>query len=188
MPTTLNVPPFPPLAFDSYAWTGVVRLRAWAGFQSSGGPYASMNSARESDGLVDLRVHVPGDDPVPPSAEQLAAFALLLEEQNLVIDSVLSAILQRYPAWRDEYLDDMAEDDEDDEDALALLPEITRPEELCPLIGLAFVHILAEAKDGRAYIGFEFGCEWETEHGLGIMTHGDTVLEVGHAVSAFRLR
>jgi hypothetical protein len=53
------------------------------------------------------------------------------------------------------------------------------------LIGLSSVHVLSVAKDGIAYIGFEFGCTWDGEHGLGVMTHRDRVIEVGGADTSF---
>ena len=36
-----------------------------------------------------------------------------------------------------------------------------------------------------AYIGFELGCVWDEEHGLGVMTHRDRVVDVGGADTAF---
>lgn len=37
------------------------------------------------------------------------------------------------------------------------------------------------------YIGYEFGCEWEEEHGLGVLMHGTKVIEVGFAETAHTL-
>ena len=182
MPPTLEVPPFPTLTFDDYCWVGSVRLRTWAGFQTRRGPYASVSSPEASDGTVKLYVHCDGDGPVPPSAEQSAAFAYLIQDEKIVTDSVLTAIFERYPQFREEALDAY----DDSEASLALFPEISRPEQLRPLIGLSIVHVLGDAKDGRSYVGFEFGCVWEREHGLGVMTHGDRVLAVGAAETSFQ--
>ena len=66
-----------------------------------------------------------------------------------------------------------------------LPPALDRPDQLRGLIGLNFVHVLAESKDGVCYIGCEFGCEWEEEHGLGVMTHRGEVVAVGHAEMSF---
>lgn len=45
--------------------------------------------------------------------------------------------------------------------------------------------VLSVEKDGEAYIGFEFGCPWDREHGLGVMTHAGRVVEVGQADTSF---
>jgi hypothetical protein len=52
-------------------------------------------------------------------------------------------------------------------------------------MGLSTVHILNDGKDGLAYVGFELGCTWEEEHGLGVMSLGDRIIEVGSAEDAF---
>ena len=184
MPTTIEVPPFPTLTLDDYLWVGTIRLPTWAGFQTRRGRYSSVTSSSVSDGTVRLSVEWYSDAPVPPSAEQIAAFAYLLESEKLVTDSVLTAIFERYPEFREETLDAY----DYSETSLAALPEISRPEHLRSLIGLSTVHISNLAQDARSYIGFEFGCEWEKEHGLGVLTDGERVLDVGAAEVSFRRR
>ena len=56
---------------------------------------------------------------------------------------------------------------------------------ICSLIGVGIVHVLAEAKAGHAYVGFEMGCTWDEEHGLGVLTHIGRVVELGQADTAF---
>jgi hypothetical protein len=46
------------------------------------------------------------------------------------------------------------------------------------LRGLKF-HDAVKGKE--PYIGYEFGCEWEQEHGVGVMMHGTRVVEMGGA-------
>jgi hypothetical protein len=40
-------------------------------------------------------------------------------------------------------------------------------------------------KDGFTPVGFEFGCDWDEEHGFGVLTHAGHVLEWGAADTAF---
>ena len=40
-------------------------------------------------------------------------------------------------------------------------------------------------KDGIAYVGYEFGCIWDDEHGLGVMTHKTRIIDFGGADSSF---
>ncbi len=176
---TLNLPPFPPLQWDDYFWTGEIVLPSWAGFQSRRGAYGSVSSRNESDGSAQLHI-MPQKERArtPPLPEQERAFRLLLEKERVVADSVLRAIFQTYPGLRDNY-------GYEDEEAAELMPDIERPGQLRPLIGLSDVHILNVAKGGIAYIGFEFGCTWDEEHGLGVMTHQERVVEVGGADTSF---
>ena len=63
------------------------------------------------------------------------------------------------------------------------------------LTGLHAVHVHQvalralndELADGVPYVGFEFGCTWDDEHGLGILMHGQRAVEIGGADTAFLL-
>src|SRR5512135_250594 len=52
-------------------------------------------------------------------------------------------------------------------------------------IRLTSVHIVGPQKDGHAYVGYEFACVWDGEHGLGVMTHRGRVVQVGGGDTAF---
>jgi hypothetical protein len=67
------------------------------------------------------------------------------------------------------------------------MPDITTGEDLRPLIGLHSVNVHPLKKNGMPYLGFEFGCTWDEEHGLGVLTHGTRVVEVGGADTAILL-
>lgn len=177
----LNVPPFPPLKWREFAWEGTITLPSWAGFQCRRSPYRAHNRRKPSDGAARLRVTVVGyklDDAAErpaPDAAQIAAMQHLLDYEVIVASAVLQAIFERYPEEKEAY--EEACDDK--------LPEITEPSGLRSLMGLSDVHVLHVAKDNVAYIGFEFGCEWEEEHGAGVMTHLGRIVNVGHSDSAF---
>jgi hypothetical protein len=49
----------------------------------------------------------------------------------------------------------------------------------------ANVHILPVERDGLGYIGFELGCSWDEEHGVGVMLHGGRIIDIGSADTAF---
>jgi hypothetical protein len=173
----IDVPPFPPLTWDGYSWSGEVRLPSWAGFQSRRGPYASVSATGPSDGTARLTVDAEGK--ALPTPEQTAAFRHLLDSEAAIAEAVGRALLDYYPGEREAYLDayDLDESDE--------VPEITERAGLCQLVGLSSVHVLSVARDGVACIGFEFGCVWDAEHGAGVMTHGTRVIATGQADSSF---
>ncbi len=66
-----------------------------------------------------------------------------------------------------------------------LMPKISHPNDFHTLIGLNIIHIHAPTQDNTPCIGFEFGCTWDSEHGLGIKMHGTQVVAIGAADSAF---
>jgi hypothetical protein len=169
-------PPFPPLQWEVHGWTGRVVLPSWKGFQSREGAYGAQSSDKPSAGAARLHVARPAGEATPPTSEQIAAYRYLLDHDTAIREAVLTALLEAYPGMQDEY-----GFDEDDE----LMPAVEQPGQFRELVGLSEVHILPVARDGVAYIGFEFGCTWDDEHGLGFMTHKDRVLEVGGADTSF---
>jgi hypothetical protein len=184
-PETLDSPPFPPLRWRHETWTCDLVLPEWAGFQTRRGPYNTISSSAPSDGTVSLRVTVAGSDRVPPTADQTAAFQYLREYGPAVRDAILVRVFAQYSQFREEYLDAFDEEDEDFPEIAAGVPELDRPDQLAGVIGLGNVFLLTEARDGISYVGFEFGCEWESEHGLGVLTHRTRILDLGQAPTAF---
>jgi hypothetical protein len=175
----LHDPPFPPLTWDGYSWTGEVVLRSWAGFEAQEGPDFDLEAALLREGRAELYVQVEeSDDPPAPNEEQAAAYRFLLSEDKVLGDTVLEAVFATY----------LSEDwgyGEDDEEYWICCPPIERPSQLRTLMELAAIHILTISAGGLAYIGFIFGCTFESEHGLGVMTHGDRIVKIGGADFAF---
>ena len=93
---------------------------------------------------------------------------------------MLAALWGRYEDWRVDWADSMDKDEFDE-----VMPEVSDIEGFRNLIGLANIHVLAVEKDDIAYIGFELGCTWDSEHGLGFMMHGSRVVKLGGADTSF---
>jgi hypothetical protein len=177
----IHVEPFPPLVLNIVGftgfWTGKVTLESWRGFLARLGAYASANSAKRSDGTARLNVMAPGEDKKdPPSKEQACAYRYLLDHDKAVQRAILARIVAAYPGIREKYGPYVDSAD---------LPEVRQPADLKKLIGLSTVHVLNTANGGAAYVGFEFGCTWDGEHGLGVMTHEDRVIKMGGADTSF---
>ena len=115
-----------------------------------------------------------------PSPEQVAGFSLLLQHQEAIRDARLDALLPRYQNWREDWSSAM-----DPREFKETMPPVSSPSKFRRLVGLSYVHVLEESLEGIAYIGFECGCTWDSEHGLGFMTHGERVVELGGADTAF---
>ena len=174
-----SMPPLPPLRWSGHAWEGEHVFPAWSGFQSRRGAYGSRDSRSASDGRATVRVASPSAT-TQPLAEQVAAFAQFIQEQDAVRDALLDALLPRYENWREDWASAM-----DAREFKKVMPAVSSPSAFRRLIGLSYLHILEESFQGIAYVGFECGCTWDTEHGLGFMTHGQRVVDVGGADTAF---
>lgn len=194
--------PLPVLTLDPHQrfWQGEDELPSWAGFQPRRGPYGAPGPRGTSGAITLLSVRVV--DAAGLTAAQLAAYTYLRGHEPAIAAGVQHALLPEYRCGRQRAID-AAGPDPDPETWFELtgrrgpvpserrhlelrLPEISTAAELASLCGLHSVHILAVELDGRAYVGFELGCNWDKEHGAGVLTWGDRVVAVGEAAVSFR--
>lgn len=186
-PPTATLAPFGEIRRDRFYWVGKTQFRFWAGCQTR---VDSFNGEPASDGTVTIHIEPLADIPSP---EQIQALQFVFENEQLVGTNILNAVLEIYPEQRRifrqayGYSSEMSEEEKDDfeEEYGFDVPEISNPEELKAIIKLHTIHIKSTARDGLAYMGYEFECNWDEEHGLGVMTHGSRVIEVEQAEVSF---
>lgn len=152
-----EAPPFPALVWDN-GWEGEAFLPAYGTTPVS---IAAEDSTRT------------------PTTAQARAFTRLVEENEALDDAVMRAVLDEYPGFRELY------HEFDPENADRFAPRVASVDDLERLIDLGTVHVLEVETDGEAYVGFQFSCTWDREHGLGVMTHAGRVVDVGGADVAF---
>jgi hypothetical protein len=170
----LTLDPFPTLKWDRFFWTGTIKLPAWKGFQNRLGAYAARVAKKKSDGTCRLSIDV-AEPQATPSAEQAEAFRFLIANQEAVRDAILQAVFDEYPfEYQSRYLELRGPTEPG-------LPDLEQPEQLKTLLGLSSVLIHPTARDGIAYVGYDFGCAWDEEHGEGVMMHRDRVVGIGYA-------
>lgn len=172
----LNSPTFGTLKWTEYDWwEGKTCLPGWAGFQSRGGPYSWKDSASPSDGSATLIVKV-HDSEIHrnPSEAQRQALEFQIKSGDEVVQSVLAALL---PWYREVKRNCELDDD--------LMPSVSSSDEFRKMMGLSQVHIHSHLRDGLGYVGLEFGCDWDEDHGFGVMLHGASVVDIGSAETSF---
>ena len=150
----------------------VIMLDSWKGFQSRQGPYNSSDAGQPSNGRVKLLLE--GEEQgnqIVISQAQVNAVEYVMANAAQIRDLMLNAFWEKYPEWQEFYGED--------------IPDLKSADDFKKYLGLSIVHILPSAQDGMAYIGYEFGCDWEEEHGIGVMTFRDKILEIGMADTAF---
>ncbi len=155
---------------DNYE--GQITLSAWQGFQSRQGFYGSKDSEEISNGFVKVFINGRQVDYVKiTTQEQVNAINFLQDNSLKIRDEILNSLFNELPEIREIYED--------------LVPEINSVSDLKNFIGLSIIHIMESDKDGFAYIGYELGCDWDHEHGIGVMMHKDRVIEIGQADTSF---
>jgi len=151
---------------------GWIDLSAWKGFQTRDGVYGAIDSEEPSDGIIKTHtIGVSVDYIHLLSQAQYESIQYLTKNSEVVRDSLLNSLLKDYASAKEIYED--------------LMPEISSIEDYKEHIGLSFLHVMDSEKDGFAYYGFELGCSWDDEHGVGVMMHKDRVIAIGLAEESF---
>jgi hypothetical protein len=163
---------------DRRCWTTTVELPAWVDFLDRSGPYGSQGSGNHSKGTVKIVFAPEGRDDSPLQDREVELVRWAIEHAEDMQRSLLEALLEEYPNLELKY--GVFVDEE-------LLPEVSTAEDIRPLIGLHALHVHPVEKDGLPYVGFELGCTWDDEHGLGVLMHGPRVVDIGGADTAFLL-
>ena len=169
----------PGLEKSEYGYEGNLKLEAWAGFQSRNGGYGTQDKASPSDGTCRIFFGPDLNDKPPVITEaHIKAYRYLIENQEAIKDNILKSLLATYGALQATY-------DYEGEEKEERMPDVSDPADFKRLIGLSNVHLISVEREGQVYVGYEFGCTWDIDHGLGVMTHKDRVIELWGADIAF---
>jgi len=158
--------------------SGKVILEVWSGFQSKKMPTSSKYPNKKS-GTV--KVEIGGDmvqDQTTIAKSHISALKFLVENQVKIKEKILKSLLEKYRELQTSYGYEGRDKEE-------LMPDASRESDFKALIRLSVVHLLNVEKDGLAYVGYEFDCTWDEEHGLGIMTHKDKIIDIDGADTSF---
>jgi hypothetical protein len=163
-------------------WTAEVKLAKWAGYQSRLGICGSKDREGDSDGTVRVGLVWDGRPDGPVTEDELANLRWFETNHAEQAGALQAALWEALPRLRSDFLDAwmLPEDDQ-------TFPIIQSPTQLRKLIGLHDVHVHGLTKYGIPYVGYEFGCDWDDEHGLGVLMHGNRAVEIGHADCSFTL-
>lgn len=156
---------------------GVVELPSWKDFQRKFGQYATLEN---NDDYKRISLRIGGDEVIENpviTKEHVTGYDYLLQNQTRIQESMLDALFIEYPKLKEQY--------NHDDDEKELMPDVKNIKSFTGLIELSSVYILNVSKEGVPYIGFSFWCTWDDEHGLGIMTHKDRIVEIGGSDTAF---
>ena len=165
---------------DDLWWAATVQLPSWRGFQSRRGPYGSQDSDSPSGGVVQLVFAPEGRGTEPLTDSEMSSIRWVIDHEASISSALLSSLLKEYPSLQEQY-------GYSGEEKTQLMPDIKSIAGFQDLIGLHAINIHQVEKDGIPYVGFEFGCTWDDEHGLGVLMHGTRTVEIGGADTAILL-
>jgi len=119
---------------------------------------------------------VVAEDQEQPTPAQVGAFEFFVEHETAVCGTIIDAVFRWYVRRRKQDREWFEEQD---------CPEIDKANSLRELMTFQGLRVRRDEFQGTALTGFSFSCKWDEEHGLGVLVHRGTVLDVGQADVAF---
>jgi len=145
-------------------WEGSIRLDYWMGFFEMKEPMA-LNIGGDILTAEINKIHETG-------------YNYLIDNQIVILNSILLALYDIYPKLQSNY-------DYDEDEKTIYMPDIVNKEDFKILLKPRGIFILDIVKNDMPYIGFEFLCTWDDEHGCGVMTHNSKIVKIGGAETSF---
>lgn len=106
------------------------------------------------------------------------ALTYIVQNQESILKNILSELLQKYPGLQAMY-------DYSETDKPHFMPDLQTIAGFSSLLSPNNIYIIESAEYQVLHIGFLFGCSWDSEHGLGVMTYQSQVKNIGGADTAF---
>lgn len=153
---------------DAGSWTGKRRFPDFLPFRET--PHARGKAPVTFELLVDA------EDKEQPTPAQVRAFQFFVEHETDVCRTIIDAVFRWYVRRRKQDQDWFEEQD---------CPEIDTADGLRELMTFQGLRVRRDEFEETALTGFSFACKWDDEHGLGVLVHRGTVLDVGQADVAF---
>lgn len=154
--------------FNEFWWQVDVQFPAWSDFTP--GDTTELIFAPE------------GRDEAPMDADEVALATWVVGNHERQKPPLLNAVLEAYPDFRRQFFKD--HDIKQNEGGL---PTITSEDGLAKVIALEQIYVHQISKNGVPYVGYQFSCSWDEEHGLGVLMLDRRVVAIGGADTAFLL-
>jgi hypothetical protein len=113
-----------------------------------------------------------------PDPKHKKALDYLQRNQVKILKNILSSLLIKYPDLQKTYNYSKKEKKE-------RMPDLKNIKGFAKLLSPSVFYVTSVYKNNVPYIGFSFSCSWDSEHGLGVMTHKDRVVDIGDDEMSF---
>jgi len=171
----------PTFQWNEFFWEADVNFSDWSGFQERNGPYGAISSDEPSNGTIKIVFAPEGRGDEELNSNEVELINWFIAHQNQVIESITNMLFSNYASIKDSCIEECGEE------MAEYFPEVKDISDIKNIVGVVSVSIHQVSKDNIPYIGVEMGCNWEEEHGIGFLLHGNKIVEAGGADTAILL-
>ncbi|WP_299606008.1 hypothetical protein [uncultured Tateyamaria sp.] len=168
--------------FDEFFWIAEETFPVWAGFSTSEEQFGEIDPKKRALGTVQVLFAPEGRGEQSLDQNELALIKAFEDFHVEQAQAVLNGLFHGYPKICQEFEYAINGDPH-----WPKPPSINHKDDLCSIIQLHTIHIHQIERSGSPYVGYDFYCDWEEEHGLGVLMYKDRVVEIGDADSASTL-
>jgi len=139
-------------------------------------------------GDADVLLDIGGDqfDKNQIMPEHTNAYNFAVENQEGIKNKILEFVFNFLQNDREGFLEIFGYSADDGKNGYdEMFPEIHSMQELEKLIKLDALYILNVHHSGIAYTGYSFNCQWDEEHGLGVLAYKDRIADIGQGDISF---
>jgi hypothetical protein len=137
----------------------------WAGTIEDLGPFGKE---------IELHVDTKDGEKIPPHPLQVAVWQRIFSDPSRYLHLIRESLFQYYCCIRPQY-------ERAGPDWITNMPVLTKAEDLDDLVTLSYISIRWPYDGNAPEVGFSFHCEWDREHGAGVVLRDETAIDVGGA-------
>ena len=164
---------------------GFVELPCWTDYFLAEEPNYLIRTRTVKNGRIELWVdgEIKANDTFCVEPEQINSYFYLLEHQDQIKTSIVQKLKQTLPHLLE---NDYASWDHEE-------GGFPKPSELPPefdfkkYMGPSSITLVEDKKEEVAYINWHFQCLWDPEHGFGVITHKDRVIDISPEADLFKI-
>jgi len=128
----------------------------------------------------ELVIRTSEEQPILPTDKQKQAWVDFENNRRIIYQTLLDSVFVYYLKMRPRYV-------AAGEEWAKCMPEIRSAEKLKEMIRLHTIYISSDHKEEDVLIGLLFSCDWDSEHGLGVVVRSLEIDKVGGADCALLL-
>ena len=123
---------------------------------------------------IELHIETKDEERVAPHPLQVDAWKRIVSQSAHYAELVRSGLFKHYCAIRPQY-------EKAGPDWIVSMPIITNKEEIDGMLSINYIRICWPYDEKTPAVGFSYGCQWDREHGAGIIIKGDEIINAGAA-------
>jgi len=122
----------------------------------------------------ELHIETKDEEEIAPDPLQLDSWKRIRREKDVYQGLILKGLFEYYCKIRPKY-------EQAGPEWVVNMPEVTCQKEMSTMVTLNYIQIAWPYDGEYPKVGFSFGCQWDREHGAGIIIKEDQILDVGGA-------